>query len=90
MHYRDFVSARAVLALVAVIAALGQTAPTLAAANAVGPAVIDAGPVALTPTTGVELKHRDNIYLQDMVDLDVMYIFFEFGDRTFLSFGFTK
>jgi polysaccharide biosynthesis protein VpsM len=65
MHYRDFVSTRAALALVAVTSALVQTAPALAAANPTGPAVIEAGPVALTPTLGTEFKYRDNIYLQE-------------------------
>jgi polysaccharide biosynthesis protein VpsM len=65
MRYRDFFSVRAVLALVAFIAALGQTAPTLAAADPTGPASVQAGPVAITPTAGAEIKYSDNIYLQE-------------------------
>jgi len=65
MQYRDFVLARAVLAPAAIVCALGLANQTLAAVNPVGPAVIDAGPVAITPTAGVEVKHRDNIYLQE-------------------------
>lgn len=57
--------ARTVLCLSSLVCALGYSATSLAAANATGPAVIEAGPVAITPTTGFETKYRDNIYLQE-------------------------
>jgi len=37
----------------------------LAEVSQIGPAVINAGPVAITPTAGSEVKYRDNIYLED-------------------------
>lgn len=57
--------ARTALVLSALVCTLCQTAATFAAANPVGPAVINAGPVAITPTVGAEAKYRDNIYLQE-------------------------
>ena len=42
----------------------------LAAAPPVGPAVVNAGPVAITPTAGTEMKYRTNIYLQDDNEVD--------------------
>ncbi|HEY6131938.1 MAG TPA: outer membrane beta-barrel protein [Halioglobus sp.] len=65
MHYRDLVLVRAMLALPAIVCALGIANQSLAAANAMGPAVIEVGPVAVTPTAGVDVKYRDNIYLQE-------------------------
>ena len=65
MLHRDSSSARTALVLSVIVCTLGQTAHTLAAANPVGPAAIEAGPVALTPTIGMEIKYRDNIYLQE-------------------------
>jgi hypothetical protein len=65
MLYRDYNSARAALLLSVLVGTLCQTALTLAAANATGPAAINAGPVAITPTAGAEIKYRDNIYLQE-------------------------
>ena len=49
------------------VCALAATAAdrVLAAAPQVGPAAVYAGPVAITPTAGTELKYRDNIYLQE-------------------------
>ncbi len=51
-------------ALAAFVFALHSTQSTLAAAPPDGPAAIEAGPFAITPTAGVETRHRDNIYLQ--------------------------
>ncbi len=65
MHYRDFLTVRVALAPIAVIAALAPIAPALAVVNPTGPASIQAGPVAITPTAGAEIKYRDNIYLQE-------------------------
>jgi hypothetical protein len=48
----------------AVACTLCLTASTVIAQNSLDPAVINAGPFALTPTLGFETKHRDNIYLQ--------------------------
>lgn len=50
--------------LVVLVTVLSQSNPTQAATSSTGPASINAGPVAITPTAGVEIKHRDNIYLQ--------------------------
>lgn len=61
----DTKSARIFLVLSSLVCALGYGAKSLAAANTTGPAVIDAGPVAITPTAGAEVKYRDNIYLQE-------------------------
>jgi hypothetical protein len=65
MRYRFFDSTGAVFAVAVSTFLLSHTHDVLAAAPTIGPASIDAGPVALTPTVGVELKHRDNIYLQE-------------------------
>lgn len=65
MRHRDRHSYRIALVLSASVCTLCHTAPTLAAANPVGPAVINAGPVAITPTAGAEIEYRDNIYLQE-------------------------
>jgi polysaccharide biosynthesis protein VpsM len=65
MPHRNHDPARTALVLSALVYTLCQTAPTFAAANAMGPAVIDAGPVAITPTFGAETRYRDNIYLQE-------------------------
>jgi polysaccharide biosynthesis protein VpsM len=64
MRYRVLDPARTASALAAIVTMLYHSNPIQAAALATGPAAIDAGPVAITPTTGVEIKHRDNIYLQ--------------------------
>jgi hypothetical protein len=64
MRYRYYDSARASLTLIAFMGTLCIATQTQAAAVPVGPAAIDAGPVAITPTLGVETKYRDNIYLQ--------------------------
>jgi polysaccharide biosynthesis protein VpsM len=65
MLHKDFNSVRNALVVSVLLGTLCQTAPTLAAVNQVGPAVINAGPVAITPTVGAEIKYRDNIYLQE-------------------------
>ena len=64
MHYRIFDSGRVALTLAVFVSVLSHANHLLAAANPVGPAVINAGPVAITPTLGVETEYRDNIYLQ--------------------------
>lgn len=48
----------------AVVVVVFALCHSLAASALEGPAAIDAGPFVITPTTGVEIKHRDNIYLQ--------------------------
>lgn len=48
----------------AVACVLWPAAGSAVAQTALDPAVIHAGPVALTPTAGFETKYRDNIYLQ--------------------------
>lgn len=58
-------SIRTVLVLSALVYAHGFSVLSQAAANPVGPAVVDAGPVAITPVLGVETRYRDNIYLQE-------------------------
>ena len=64
MHTRDHQHTRASAALAALFWGLCQNSQALAAA-AGGPAAIDAGPVAITPTLGMNLSWRDNIYLQE-------------------------
>lgn len=64
MRDRDHHLTRTTIVLPAFVCMLCFTAPSVLAENALDPAVINAGPVALTPTTGFEVKHRDNIYLQ--------------------------
>jgi hypothetical protein len=61
---------RALLALFVLVCALGSATATLAAAPATGPAAIDVGPVTVTPTVGMELKYRENIYLQETDETD--------------------
>jgi hypothetical protein len=56
---------RTILVLPAFLIANAYSALSHAAANPVGPAVIDAGPVAITPLLGLETKYHDNIYLQE-------------------------
>lgn len=56
---------RTILVLSALVCTQGFSAHSSAAANPVGPAVVDAGPVAITPLLGVETRYRDNIYLQE-------------------------
>lgn len=65
MRYRFFDSTGAVYAVAVSILLLSHANGVLAVAPTLGPASVDAGPVALTPTLGAELKHRDNIYLQE-------------------------
>ena len=65
MLHRNHDLARTALVLSALVYTLCHTAPMFAAANPMGPAVIDAGPVAITPTFGAETRYRDNIYLQE-------------------------
>jgi polysaccharide biosynthesis protein VpsM len=57
--------ARALLAPTVLMCALCHSGHSLAAAEQTGPAAIYAGPFAVTPTLGTEVKYRDNIYLQD-------------------------
>ena len=47
------------------ICPLFQGSPQLFAAVPGGPAAINAGPVAITPTLGMNISWRDNIYLQE-------------------------
>lgn len=66
MRYRFFDSTGAVYAVAVSTFLLSHANDLLAAAASIdGPASIAAGPVALTPTLGAEIKHRDNIYLQE-------------------------
>lgn len=65
MRYRAFESSGIASALASLVFVLCYTHPALAAARPDGPAAIDAGPFVITPTTGIEIKHRDNIYLQE-------------------------
>ena len=64
MHFRSFDPAGAAGVLSTLVVAFGGANHALSAAAPEGPAAIQAGPFAITPTTGVEFKHRDNIYLQ--------------------------
>ena len=64
MRYRFDYSAGTARALVLLGLALGSAGQAMAAAVPDGPAVIEAGPFLITPSAGVETKHRDNIYLQ--------------------------
>ncbi|MBP6683361.1 MAG: hypothetical protein KA159_08590, partial [Halioglobus sp.] len=64
MLSRDSGAARHLLALPILVCELAYTSAAVAAAPD-GPAVIDVGPVAITPTTGLESKYSDNIYLQE-------------------------
>ena len=64
MLSRDSDAARILLALSLLVCATCYTGHTMAATSQTGPAVIDAGPVAITPTAGMETKYSDNIYLQ--------------------------
>ena len=57
--------ARFALALSILVCQLGYSGQALAAAPTAGPAMIDAGPFAITPTLGLETKYSDNIYLQE-------------------------
>ena len=61
-RFSDPAGTARVLALLGL--ALGSAGQTMAAAVPDGPAAIEAGPFVITPSTGVEIKHRDNIYLQ--------------------------
>ena len=64
MRYRFDYSAGTARALVLLGLALGSAGQAMAAAVPDGPAVIEAGPFLITPSAGVETKHRDDIYLQ--------------------------
>lgn len=55
---------RAIPAQLSLVYLLCHSTQLLAAANLTGAAVIAAGPVSITPTLGMEVEHRDNIYLQ--------------------------
>jgi hypothetical protein len=70
MRNRHHNSVGAVLTLPLLIGTLGVSTQSLAAATPIGPAIINAGPVAITPTAGTELKYRDNIYLQENDTVD--------------------
>jgi len=59
-----------VLAASACALAAAAAGHVLAAAPPTGPAVVNAGPVAITPTVGTEMKYRDNIYLQENHGVD--------------------
>jgi polysaccharide biosynthesis protein VpsM len=64
MRHRFFDPAGTARVLTLLGLALGSAGQSMAAAVPDGPAAIEAGPFAITPSTGVEIKHRDNIYLQ--------------------------
>ncbi|CAA0090485.1 Uncharacterised protein [Halioglobus japonicus] len=64
MRHSFFDSAGIACALALFGLSLGYSEHSLAAAVPDGPAAIEAGPFVITPTAGVEIKHRDNIYLQ--------------------------
>jgi hypothetical protein len=70
MLYSKHNSPRALLALPTLVCVLCHSSQALAAAEQIGPAAIYAGPVAITPTAGVEMKYRDNIYLQENNETD--------------------
>lgn len=70
MRDRFFDSTGAVCAVAVSTILLSHASDLLAAAPTQGPAAIDAGPVALTPTLGTEIKYRDNIYLQESNTVD--------------------
>ncbi len=57
--------ARAISVSSALLCLLCHPAPLVAATNPLGPAAAELGPVAITPTVGVKIEHRDNIYLQE-------------------------
>ena len=65
LYKTDCQPAARLLVLSSLACALGHATTSLAAADPNGPAAIDAGPVAITPTVGLEAKYRDNIYLQE-------------------------
>ena len=65
MHTRDHQLTRASAALATALWGILCLNGQALAAVAGGPAAIDAGPVAITPTLGAEAKYRDNIYLQE-------------------------
>ncbi len=64
MPNREFPQVKTAIVLPAFVCTLCLTATPGIAQTALDPAVINAGPFALTPTVGFETKHRDNIYLQ--------------------------
>ena len=70
MLSRDYDAARVTLALSTLVCVLNYSSQSLAAANPTGPASVDVGPVALTPTVGMEMKYRDNIYLRENDEID--------------------
>jgi len=66
MPLRHYNSARSILALPLVAFALGMPGHAVWAAEPTsGPAAIYAGPFSITPTLGMDLEWRDNIYLQE-------------------------
>ena len=70
MPLRHYNSARRILTLPLVAFALGMPGHAAWAAEPSGPASVYAGPVAITPTLGMDLVWRDNIYLQDGSETD--------------------
>ena len=70
MHLWVNHSTRRMLTLPLVTLALEIPAHAVWAAEASGPAAIYAGPVAITPTLGLDLVYRDNIYLQENEETD--------------------
>ncbi|MCB1687597.1 MAG: outer membrane beta-barrel protein [Halioglobus sp.] len=64
MRDRFLDSAGSVSVITVLAFALYYANDSLAAVSPDGPAAINAGPFAITPGAGVEVKHRDNIYLQ--------------------------
>jgi hypothetical protein len=70
MRHRVACPGSRVAAFIALALAVTGATPALAAVTSVGPAIINAGPVAITPTAGTELKYRDNIYLRDTNEVD--------------------
>jgi hypothetical protein len=65
MRHSNSIRKALTLALSSSAGTLWFSSATFAAATQVGPAVVLAGPVAVTPTVGVETQYRDNIYLQE-------------------------
>jgi len=66
MPLRHYNSARRILTLPSVAFALGMPGYAVWAAEPTsGPAAIYAGPFSITPTLGMDLEWRDNIYLQE-------------------------
>jgi hypothetical protein len=64
MRIRDYSPVKTSIVLPAFVCTLCLTATAVVAQTSLDPAVINAGPFAITPTLGSEVKYRDNIYLQ--------------------------